>query len=70
LKRLALESTAKRIYPNYANCDWSNNEAWVKQDRKMKQEYIDSLSEKEYNKLVEQLEENPEIAEKLGLELV
>ena len=70
LKRLALESTAKRIYPNYANCDWSNNEAWVKQDRKMKQEYIDSLSEKEYNKLVEQLEKNPEIAEKLGLELV
>ena len=36
----------------------------------MKQEYIDSLSEKEYNKLVEQLEKNPEIAEKLGLELV
>ena len=69
LKRLALESTAKRIYPNYANCDWSNNEAWVKQDRKMKQEYIDSLPEKEYNKLVNQLEENPKIAEKLGLEL-
>ena len=22
--RLALKSTAMRIYPNYANCDWSN----------------------------------------------
>lgn len=25
LFRLALESTAKRLYPNYANCDWSGN---------------------------------------------
>ena len=24
LYRLALKSTAQRIYPNYANCDWSN----------------------------------------------
>ena len=69
LKRLALESTAKRIYPNYANCDWTNNEAWTKQDRKLKQEFIDSLPIKEYEKLVNQLEEHPEIAKKLGLEL-
>lgn len=25
LFRLALQSTAKRLYPNYANVDWSNN---------------------------------------------
>lgn len=25
LYRLALQSTAKRLYPNYANCNWSNN---------------------------------------------
>lgn len=25
LFRLALESTSKRLYPNYANCDWSGN---------------------------------------------
>lgn len=25
LKRLALESCAKRIYPNFCNCDWSGN---------------------------------------------
>ena len=43
LKRLALESTTKRIYPNYANADWSNNTNALKQDRKQKQEFIDSL---------------------------
>lgn len=25
LFKLALKSTAKRLYPNYANCDWSGN---------------------------------------------
>ena len=25
LYQLALKSTAKRLYPNYANCDWSGN---------------------------------------------
>ena len=67
LKRLALKSTAMRIYPNYANCDWSNQQAWVKADRKMKQEYIDSLDEESYNKLIKQLEEHPELQEKIGL---
>lgn len=28
LFRLALESTAKRLYPNYANCDWSGNRGY------------------------------------------
>ena len=69
LKRLALESTTKRIYPNYGNADCSNNREWVKMDRKQKQEYIDSLDEKTYNKLIKILEENPEIAEKIGLEI-
>jgi len=69
LKRLALESTTKRIYPNYGNGDCSNNVNWVKQDRKQKQEFIDSLDEKTYNKLIEILDENPEIADKLGLEI-
>lgn len=69
LKRMALESTTKRIYPNYANCDWSNQVNWFKMDRKMKQEYIDSLSKSEYKKLMEVIETNPEIAYKLGLEI-
>ena len=32
LYRLALESTAKRLYPNYANVDWSGNEGYDKND--------------------------------------
>ena len=28
LKRIALESTAQRLYPNYANVDWSGNEGY------------------------------------------
>ena len=67
LKRLALKSTAMRIYPNYANCDWSNQQDWVKADRKMKQEYIDSLDKESYDKLIKQLEEHPELQEKIGL---
>lgn len=67
LKRLALESTTKRIYPNYANCDWSNSQAWLIQDRKQKQEYIDSLNKEDYENLIQQLEQYPEIAQKLGL---
>ena len=32
LFRLALESTAKRLYPNYVNCDWSGNVGYDKND--------------------------------------
>jgi len=32
LFRLALESTSKRLYPNYANVDWSNNAGYDKDD--------------------------------------
>lgn len=67
LKRLALKSTAMRIYPNYANCDWSNQTNWFKQDRQQKQEYIDSLDKESYDKLIKQLEEHPELQEKIGL---
>lgn len=28
LFKLALKSTAQRLYPNYANCDWSGNEGY------------------------------------------
>ena len=70
LKRLALESTTKRIYPNYANADWSNNTNALIQDRKQKQEYIDSLSKLDYDNLIKQIEEHPEVAYKLGLEII
>ena len=32
--RLALQSTAKRLYPNYANVDWSGNAGYDKNDPK------------------------------------
>lgn len=34
LYRLALKSTAQRLYPNYANVDWSGNEGYDKNDPK------------------------------------
>ena len=34
LYRLALQSTAKRLYPNYANVDWSGNAGYDKNDPK------------------------------------
>lgn len=68
LKRLALESTTKRIYPNYANCDWSNQVKWFEQDRKQKVDYINSLDAETYNKLYDQIGKNPNVCmEKVGL---
>lgn len=34
LYRLALKSTAQRLYPNYCNVDWSVNEGYDKNDPK------------------------------------
>ena len=34
LYKLALKSTAKRLYPNYANCDWSGNAGYDPKDPK------------------------------------
>jgi ribonucleoside-triphosphate reductase len=68
LYRLALKSTAQRIYPNYANCDWTNNVDCIVLDRKQKQEYIDSLNKKEYDLLLNNL--NNELMNKLGLLIV
>lgn len=68
LKRLALKSTAMRIYPNYANCDWSNQVNWFKADRKQKQEYIDSLDKESYKKLWYMIQQNQDkCMEKVGL---
>ena len=32
LYRMALRSTAQRLYPNYANVDWTNNAGYDKND--------------------------------------
>ena len=70
LYRLALQATSKRLYPNYANCDWSNQQSWVKSDRELKENIINSLDDEEYNKLINILETNPKLAEFLDLEIV
>lgn len=70
LKMLALKSTSKRLYPNYANCDWSNQQSWFEKDREDKQKYIDSLNETEKEKLISFLESNPEYQKMLDLEIV
>lgn len=69
LYRLALKSTAKRLYPNYANCDVKMQQDWIKYDRQQKEEYINSLNEKDYNSLIQRLEENPELQNILMLEI-
>ena len=70
LFKLALKSTSTRIYPNYANCDFSGQLDWIKFDREMKQKIIDDLSKDDYNKLIERLEENPELKEILTVDIV
>ena len=67
LKRLALKSTAMRIYPNYANCDWSNQKAWKKADIDVKERVIGELNEIEKNTLIDRLNNNKALAEKLSI---
>jgi len=67
LYKLALKSTSKRLYPNYANINWSPNKAWIALDRKDKEAYISNLSQSDKNKLIEKLEKNPKLQEALGL---
>lgn len=46
LFRLALKSTAKRLYPNYANVDWSVNEGY---DRNNPKTYVATMGCRTYN---------------------
>lgn len=69
LFKLALKSTAQRIYPNYANVDWSGNagEDAVAED---KNQILNSLTKEQKEKLIENCKKNPMILEKLGLQLM
>ena len=69
LKRLALKSTAKRLYPNYANCDWSAQRAWVEMDRNLKENVIQTISKEIYDELVTAIKKNPELGEDLFLKV-
>ena len=46
LFQLALKSTAMRLYPNYANCDWSINEGYDRNDPKT---YVSTMGCRTYN---------------------
>lgn len=46
LFRLALKSTAKRLYPNYANVDWSVNKGYDKDDPRT---YVSTMGCRTYN---------------------
>lgn len=69
LFKKALLSTSKRLYPNYANVDWTIDVNARLTDRKNKQLIIDRLSDENYQKVVEWVENNPEDAYELGLDL-
>ena len=66
LYKLALKSTAKRLYPNYANCDWSGNDDTKSYE--LKADFIDTLSNEQKSKLLELLKDET-TRNRLGLEL-
>ena len=67
LFQLALKCTAKRLYPNYANCDWSVQVNCVKLDRQVKADVLNSLNQEQLNYLVAFLKEHPDQQPLLGL---
>ena len=67
LYQLALKCTAKRLYPNYANCDWSVQVNCVKLDRQVKADVLNSLNQEQLNYLVAFLKEHPDQQPLLGL---
>ena len=72
LFKLALKSTAKRFYPNYANNNWSVNNAAIAYDRDLKTRVLADLFDNNrnyYDKLINIFTEKPELAEELHLEV-
>ena len=69
LFKLAIKSTSKRFYPNYANNNWSVNNAAIKYDRDLKSRVLKSLSNAEIIILARFFKTNPEIMELLRLQI-
>lgn len=67
LYKLALKSTAHRLYPNYANQDWSSNNDAIKSDRDIREKIIADLTREEQEKLIARIEADPSLGERLGL---
>ena len=68
LYQMAIRCTAKRMYPNYCNCDWSQDQDIM--DVKFKQGFLDSLSPIQQETLIKQIQNNPELGYMLGIDLV
>ena len=69
LYQLALKSTAKRLYPNYANVDWSGN-AGEDKVKDIKNEFLENLSPDEKSKLLSAIKNDPKIADALGIKII
>lgn len=67
LYEIACQSTAKRLYPNYCNTDWSVDIKGRMLDVEHKRKVIESLSENKKAKLVEWVKQNPSEARKYKL---
>lgn len=70
LYQLALQSTARRLYPNYANGDEPMQVGWVQYDREQKMKVINSLSTQQQEELIALIEANPALGQMLDLEVV
>ena len=70
LYRLALKSTARRLYPNYVNCDWSVQKSWVEFDRDNRSKILNDLSEERKQNLIKILQDDPGMKDVLLLEVI
>lgn len=69
LFKKALKCTAKRLYPNYANCDAPMQKKWHELDRKNRQQVLDNLSDSDKQTLITNLKKHPKWKETLRLDL-
>ena len=68
----AIESTANRLYPNYANCQWSVQLKGLKKDRAIKRKVIHDIFENDknlYNELLQFIKDYPNESLKMNLEI-
>ena len=63
----ALNSTVRRLYPNYANSNWSVQKEGIKKDRALKREVLRSLDQIIYNSLVNLFTKHPEVGDKINI---
>ena len=68
LYKYAIRCTAKRMYPNYVNCDWSQDQDW--NDAEYKNRFLSSLTEEQQQRLIDRIQKDPKLGDILGIDLV